>query len=224
MAKFSAFLFLSYLIFVSCTPGEKKVQNPDVAPVKLTIANPDTAYFAGGCFWCTEAMFERVKGVGDVVSGYSGGNKPNPTYQEVSFGKTDYAETIMIPYNPEVIGYRTLVRAFYLGAHDPTQVDKQLPDIGKQYRSAIYFKTKEEETIARALRDSINQAGIFDKPIATEIEAFTNFYKAEDYHQNFYERNPRQGYVVNVALPKVKKFEKKFPHLLKEHHQAGSSK
>lgn len=224
MPRYSAFLLLSLLIIASCTSGENEGQNSDTTPVKLTIADMDTAYFAGGCFWCTEAIFERVKGVGDVISGYSGGTKPNPTYEEVSYGKTDYAETIMIPYDPEVIDYRTLVRAFYLGAHDPTQIDKQLPDIGKQYRSAIYYKTSEEGKIARALRDSINSADIFDKPIATEIEAFTNFYKAEDYHQDFYERNPRQGYVVNVAVPKVKKFKKKFPHLLKKHYRTESSK
>jgi len=224
MPRFSTFLLLSLLIFFSCTSGENKVQNSDATPAMLTIAEPDTAYFAGGCFWCTEAIFERVKGVGDVVSGYSGGTKPNPTYEEVSYGKTNYAETIMIPYDPQIIKYRTLVRAFYLGAHDPTQVDKQLPDIGKQYRSAIYYKTSEQETIARALRDSINSAGIFDKPIATEIETLRNFYKAEDYHQDFYERNPRQGYVVNVAVPKVKKFKKKFPHLLKKPYRVESSK
>jgi len=212
-AKILSVLLFSFLF--ACNTS-KKNEFVDIQPVteKVNISNPDTAYFAGGCFWCTEAMFERVKGVGVVISGYSGGSKPDPSYEEVAYGRTDYAETILVEYDTQVISYKTLTELFF-GAHDPTQLNKQLPDIGKQYRSAIFYTTEEEKIIAETIRDSLDRSGTFDKPIVTEITAWTNFYEAEDYHQDFYERNPRQSYIVNVAAPKVEKFKKKFPGFLK---------
>lgn len=182
------------------------------------IAKLDTAYFASGCFWCTEAVFERVKGVHHVVSGYSGGIKENPTYREVSAGITKYAEAVRVLYNPEEITYPELVDMFF-ASHDPTQVNRQGPDVGKQYRSEIFFLNKEQKSVAESIKAKLDDSGKYSKPIATKITQFTNFYDAEDYHQDFYEIHPNQPYVYNVSRPKVEKFVKEYNSKLKEKYQ-----
>ncbi|SOE23067.1 peptide-methionine (S)-S-oxide reductase [Spirosomataceae bacterium TFI 002] len=175
------------------------------------------AYFASGCFWCVEAVFESVKGVKESVSGYSGGTESNPTYQQVGAGLTSHAEAVEVFYDPNVISYQTLVKVFY-GSHNPTTVNGQAPDFGPQYRSMIYYQNDEEKAIATAFKDSLDASGAYKQPIATEIVKFKKFWKAEEYHQDYEKRNPNQSYVVNVSVPRLKRFQAKFPELLKENH------
>lgn len=183
------------------------------------LAQLETAYFASGCFWCTEAVFERVKGVKEVVSGYAGGTKPNPTYQEVSAGRTDYAEAVRVRYDPEVVSYRQLVEVFF-GSHDPTQLNRQGPDVGKQYRSAIFYRNEEERSIALEVKNELEASDKFEEgAIVTKFTKYDRFYEAEDYHQDYYANHPENSYIQNVSRPKVEKFMKEFRALLKEEYQ-----
>ena len=170
---------------------------------------------AGGCFWCTEAVFEQLNGVTEVISGYAGGPQADAEYQKVSAGLTDHAEVIRVVYDPSVISYGTLLRVFFSVAHDPTQVNRQGNDIGRQYRSAVFFAGDEQKRVAEAYIAQLDAAGVFSKPIATRMEPLTVFYPAENYHQDYAVLNPNQGYVVGVALPKVAKVRKHFADLLK---------
>jgi peptide-methionine (S)-S-oxide reductase len=175
----------------------------------------DSAIFAGGCFWCTEAVFEQLKGVYEVVSGYAGGTPETARYDVVSAGGTDHAESIQISYDPSRITFGQLLKVFFSVAHDPTQKDRQGPDWGRQYRSAIFYKDEEQKRVAEAYLAQLNKARVFSKPIVTEIVPLKEFFPAEDYHQDFACLNPRQGYVVANALPKVEKIKKQFPDKLK---------
>lgn len=204
------------LIFTNC--AAKEAPQKEVMESKIEIVNPDTAYFASGCFWCTEAVFERVKGVGEVVSGYSGGTSPNPTYNEVAAGRTDYAEAVRVVYDPNVISYSGLVEIFY-GSHDPTQLNRQGPDVGEQYRSAIFYQTDEQKRIAEEWKQKLDASGKYDDPIVTKISSFMSFYIAEDYHQDYYANHPNNRYIVNVSKPKVEKFEKEFQDKLKDRYK-----
>jgi len=192
---------------------------PEVDLVPVPVAEGEAAraevVLAGGCFWCTEAVFEQLHGVSEVVSGYAGGPKADADYQKVSAGLTDHAEVIRVVYDPSVISYGTLLRVFFSAAHDPTQVNRQGNDIGRQYRSAVFFADDDQKRVAAAYIAQLDAAGVFAKPIATRLEPLTVFYPAEDYHQDYVELNPRQGYVVGVALPKVAKVRKHFADLLK---------
>ena len=184
----------------------------------LTTAKPDkslaVAYFAGGCFWCTEASFERINGVQAVVSGYSGGDKATADYKKVSSGQTNHAEAIAIYFDSTLVSYRTLLDVFFV-AHDPTTLNRQGPDIGPQYRSAIFYQTPQEEVLAKAVIDSVNASGRYSRPIVTTLEPFQAFYDAEEYHQGYYELHPENPYVANVSRPKVLKVEKEFKDILK---------
>lgn len=204
------------LIFTNC--AAKEAPQKEAMESKIEIVNPDTAYFASGCFWCTEAVFERVEGVGEVVSGYSGGTSPNPTYNEVAAGRTDYAESVRVIYDPNVISYSELVEIFY-GSHDPTQLNRQGPDVGKQYRSAIFYQTDEQKRIAQEWKQKLDNSGKYDDPIVTKISAFMSFYIAEEYHQDYYANHPNNRYIVNVSKPKVEKFEKEFQDKLKDKYK-----
>src|SRR6266446_5633555 len=175
-----------------------------------------TAVFAGGCFWCTEAVFERLAGVDKVVSGFSGGDAASAHYEIVSAGKTNHAESIEITYDPAKITYGTLLKVFFSVAHDPTQLNRQGPDYGRQYRSAIFYKDAEQKRIAEAYIQQLQQAKVFSKPIVTEVTDLKGFYPAEDYHQDFVKRHPDHPYVVVNALPKLDKLKKQFPELLKK--------
>lgn len=177
------------------------------------------AYFASGCFWCVEAIFESVRGVEEAVSGYAGGEEANPTYREVSAGATGHTEAVEVYYDPEVVSYQTLVKAYY-GSHDPTTVNGQAPDFGTQYRSMILYTNDKEKKIALKFKQDLEASGTYSKPIATQIEPLTKFWPAEDYHQNFERLNPNQSYVRNVSIPRLNRFKKKFPELLKKdaHH------
>jgi len=168
------------------------------------------AIFAGGCFWCTEAVFEEIEGVTGVVSGYSGGSEEMANYGAVCAGVTKHAEAIRITFNPQVVSYGKLLQVF-MTMHDPTQPDGQHPDYGQQYRSAIFYKNEEEKAVAEAYIQQLNASKYFDKPIATSLEPLTGFYPAEDYHQDYVQHNPNDPYVQQWAVDKIAKVKKLFP-------------
>ena len=178
----------------------------------------DVATLAGGCFWCVEAAFDRIEGVVDVISGYSGGEKAYPTYYEVGYGNTKHAEAVQIYFDPNVVSFETLLEVFFV-AHDPTQLNRQGPDVGPQYRSAIFYQDKEQLQAAKDFIETQEKAGVFEKKIVTELKAYKEFWVAEAYHQDFYELNPNQSYVRSVSRPKVKKVEKAFKDILKSAYQ-----
>ena len=211
-------IILSALLLVCCAAKKDEGESKSKQISKELKQKLDTAYFASGCFWCTEAVFERVEGVVDVVSGYAGGEKKNPTYQQVSAGVTKYAEAVRIAYNPEVVSYKLLLEFFY-ASHDPTQLNGQGPDIGRQYRSEIYYQTEDEKSLAMEVKEYLDKSGKYDKPIVTLITPFTTFYEAEEYHQNYYELHPNQPYVYSVSRPKVEKFVKQFKQYLKKEYK-----
>ncbi len=175
------------------------------------------AYFASGCFWCVEAVFESVKGVEEAVSGYAGGDKQNPTYRQIGTGLTGHSETVEVYYDPKVVSYGALVKVFY-GSHDPTTVNGQHPDYGTQYRSIIFYQNEAEKKIAEDFKSKLGASDEYDQPIATEIVPLVKFWKAEEYHQNYERLNPNSGYVQNVSIPRLRKFQKRFPELLKKGH------
>lgn len=172
---------------------------------------PRTAVLAGGCFWCTEAVFEQVEGVLDVVSGYAGGDSRTARYELVSTGKTGHAEAVRITYDPKRVSYGQLLKIFFAVAHDPTQLDRQGPDVGPQYRSAIFYASEEEKRVAESYIRQLEQARVFDRPIVTRLEPLKGFYPAEEYHQDYARRNPANPYILANSAPKVRKLEKTFP-------------
>lgn len=180
-----------------------------------TKSNLEKATFGNGCFWCTEAVFLELKGVQKVESGYSGGQVKNPTYKEVCTGETGHAEVIQITYDPKVISYEELLEVFW-NTHDPTTLNKQGADEGTQYRSAVFYHNEEQKKIAAQYMKQLEASKVYKHPIVTEISPLINFYKAEDYHQNYYDLNPNQGYCQYVIRPKVEKFRKQFSAKLKK--------
>jgi peptide-methionine (S)-S-oxide reductase len=175
----------------------------------------DTATFGAGCFWCVEAIFQQVKGVQKVISGYSGGKIPNPTYQEVCSGTTGHAEVVQIIYNPNEVSYEELLEIFWQ-THDPTTLNQQGADIGTQYRSVIFYHNLQQKQLAEYYKNQLNAKKVFSKPVVTEITAFEKFYPAENYHQNYYNQNAQQPYCQLVIAPKLEKFKKVFKHRLKK--------
>jgi len=167
----------------------------------------ETAILAGGCFWCLEAVFVELDGVSSVKSGYIGGNRPNPTYEQVCTGATGHAEAVKIEYDPEVITYDDLLDVFF-SIHDPTTLNRQGHDVGTQYRSAIFPLDEDQERRARAAIDRVQNLGVFDAPLVTQIETANDFYPAEGYHDDYFARNPNQPYCMAVIAPKVAKFRK----------------
>ena len=173
-----------------------------------------TAYFASGCFWCVEAIFESVEGVEEAISGYAGGFTNNPTYQSIGTGKTGHAEAVAVYYNPKKVNFKTLVEVFF-GSHDPTTKNGQHPDYGTQYRSiAFYANNSEKEIIVKFIKE-LNDS-YYKGKIVTEVTELTRFYQAEDYHQNYEKLNPNNPYVKNVSVPRLNRFKKRFPQLLKK--------
>lgn len=169
----------------------------------------EIATLGAGCFWCVEAIFQDLKGVQQVVSGYAGGTVENPTYRQVCTGTTGHAEVVQITFDPDVISFEELLYVFWR-THDPTTLNRQGPDVGTQYRSAIFYHTEEQKAIAEKSKQETDASGLWPNPIVTEITPFTNFYKAEGYHQNFYRTNPNQPYCRAIIDPKVQKFRKAF--------------
>ena len=178
----------------------------------------EVATLAGGCFWCLEAVYEQLQGVEKVVSGYSGGTVPHPTYQQVSSGTTGHAEVVQITFDPDVITFRELLEIFFT-IHDPTTLNRQGGDIGPQYRSAIFYHSPEQKEAAQETIREIEAAGIWDNPIVTEVTPFEAFYEAEDYHQEYYRQNPRQIYCQVVISPKVSKFRQRYQDKIKKELQ-----
>lgn len=177
-------------------------------------ATREVATLGGGCFWCLEAVFDDVEGVEKVVSGYSGGEKENPTYEEVCTGETGHAEVVQITFDPEVISYRELLGIFF-DIHDPTTLNRQGADVGTQYRSVILYHSDEQRQVAEEVIGQLEASGRWSSPIVTQVEPFKAFYPAEDYHHRYFERNPLQPYCRMVIAPKVAKFRKAHAHRLK---------
>ena len=212
---------LSFLFTFSTGCGNN---NKDQSVTRTEIANADPvevpvqdglkrAYFASGCFWCVEAVFESVKGVKEAVSGYSGGHTKNPTYEESNTGTTGHAEAVEVIYDPQVVDFNTLVDV-YFGSMDPTQKNGQGPDMGSQYRSIAFFQNAAQKQVIEQKIKAL--ASEYKKPIAVEVLPFQKFWKAEAYHQNYERKNPNQSYIRNVSVPRINRFKAKFPELLKE--------
>ena len=174
----------------------------------------ETATLGGGCFWCTEAIFRSLKGVETVESGYSGGKTKNPTYNEVCTGETGHAEVIHITFDPKLISFNELLEVFWK-THDPTTLNRQGADSGTQYRSVVFYHSPEQKETAEKYKSDLNKENVYNQPVVTEISAFDQFYKAENYHQNYFANNRSQGYCQFVIVPKIEKFRKIFNNKLK---------
>ena len=203
------------------TAGLRAAEVPDPAVDNKSLLGDlfkadQTAVLAGGCFWCVEAVFRQIAGVDNVVSGYSGGDAAAAHYDMVSTGKTGHVESVKITYNPRKISYGQLLKVFFDVAHDPTQIDRQGPDIGPQYRSVIFYSDPEQKRVAEAYIRQLDQARVFQAPIVTQVVELKAFYPAEENHQNYCNRNPKDRYVVEVAMPKVDKTKKQLPELVKK--------
>lgn len=178
------------------------------------VGRRELATLGGGCFWCTEAVFSMIKGVETVESGYSGGSIPNPSYEQVSTGTTGHVEAIQITFDPTVISFREILEIFFT-THDPTTLNRQGPDVGTQYRSVIFYRNDEQRTIAEGVVAELTEEGIFDRPIVTKLEPFKAFYKAEDYHKDYYKRHRNDPYCRTIITPKIIKLQQKFITKLK---------
>jgi peptide-methionine (S)-S-oxide reductase len=208
------FIITSLLaLSVSCS-SQKSDQSKEYKPKEIP-QGLSTAYFASGCFWCVEAVYESLKGVEEVISGYAGGYTENPTYRQVGSGRTGHAEAIEVYYDPEIIDFETLVQVYY-ASQNPT-TEGQHPDYGSAYRSIIFYKNNGEKKTAEKWKAEI--AKDYDDPIVTEIKAFEVFWPAEEYHQDYEKRNPNQPYVRSVSIPRLKRFQAKHPELLKPSDQ-----
>ena len=194
------------LIGVMTIFGTTKKEEVMSEPIK---AGLEKATFGAGCFWCVEAIFQDIKGVTKVESGYTGGHVKNPAYREVCNGTTGHAEVIQLTYNPDVVSYETLLEAFWL-SHDPTTLNRQGADVGTQYRSAVFYHNEEQGKLAKDFKKRLNDEKAFGKPVVTEISAASEFYAAEEYHQDYFENNPTNSYCRMVVGPKLEKFRKVF--------------
>lgn len=213
-------LSLIFSILLSCqnnAQSNKKQETVTHAkPVEVPIKNGKArAYFASGCFWCVEAIFESVKGVDDVISGYAGGHTKNPTYEASNTGRTGHAEAVEVIYNPNVVSFETLVDV-YFGSQNPTQVNGQGNDIGSQYRSIIFYQNEEQKQIIIKKKEAL--AKKLNATVAAEVSPFQKFWVAEDYHQNYERLHPNNSYIQNVSIPRLNRFKAKFPELIKKNH------
>jgi peptide-methionine (S)-S-oxide reductase len=180
-----------------------------------TTREREVATLGGGCFWCLEAVFDDLQGVDDVVSGYAGGHHDAPTYEQVCAGTTGHAEVVQVSFDPRVVTFREILEIFFT-IHDPTTLNRQGADVGTQYRSAVFYHSEEQKRAAEQVIRELDEAGVWDAPIVTELTPLDRCYPAEAYHQEYYRRNPNQGYCQFVVAPKVAKFRQKYTHLLKQ--------
>jgi peptide-methionine (S)-S-oxide reductase len=206
------------LLALACTftnLPETTTMAADASTKSNNSAKLETATFGEGCFWCSEAVYQRLRGVKSVVSGYSGGNVDKPTYEQVCTGRTGHAEVIQVTFDPSEISYDELLKVFWQ-THDPTTLNQQGHDIGTQYRSAVFYHNEDQHRVAEAYKKQLDKSGVFKKPIVTEITPFKNFFPAEKYHQNYFNLNPNQKNCQFVIRPKVEKFNKEFKNLLQD--------
>lgn len=209
------YLPVLFISLFSCAQSPSDTSSVD-APDQAHLDTLQTAYFASGCFWCVEAIFESVEGVEEAVSGYSGGTDLNPTYELVSSGNTRHAETVKVYYDSSKVSYETLVEVFFM-SHDPSTKDAQGPDHGPQYRSIAFYQTDEEKAVIQAMIKHYKENATFNR-ITTEVTEFEKFYEAEDYHQNYERLHPNQPYVRSVSIPRLNAFKRKMPEVLKSTH------
>ncbi len=222
------FLAVSLLFATSCKSNTKQTVEPEsndvaeettVTPVKLTeqqLSSYETAYFASGCFWCVEAVFESVRGVKEAVSGYAGGTEDNPTYEMIGNGRTLHAEAVEVYYDPKVISFTELVQVFF-GSHDPTSLNRQGPDRGTQYRSIAFYKNEQEKKIIEGYIKAAVDMNIYGgNAITTQVSPFEKFWKAEEYHQDYERKHPTNSYIQNVSIPRLNRFKENFGDFLKK--------
>ncbi|MDX1905591.1 MAG: peptide-methionine (S)-S-oxide reductase MsrA [Bacteroidia bacterium] len=223
-ARFLSLMGLLILAACQTANGSKPAEPAPATPAHpvaaTSAADPSAplskAYFASGCFWCVEAVFESVNGVSEAISGYAGGHTLNPTYEEIGTGQTGHAETVEVYYDPAIVSYETLLKVFF-GSHDPTTLNRQGPDAGTQYRSIVFYQSQAEQQAAEAYIRQLEASGTYRSKIVTEVVAFTKFYPAEAYHQNYEKNHPENPYVQRVSLPRLRKFQAQYPELLKQH-------
>ncbi len=223
MKKLNMMAFFAVIAIAACSNANTTNENEEIkeeeTPIEVT-KNPkqlngfNKAYFASGCFWCVEAVYEEVKGVEEAVSGYAGGTEKNPTYEMVGSGKTSHAESVMVYYDSSKVDFPTLVKVFF-GSQDPTTLNRQGPDRGTQYRSIAFYQNDVEKKIIEDYIQKLEAEKVYGSPIVTEVTPYTTFYKAEDYHQNYEKNNQNNPYIQNVSIPRLNRFEEKFPELLK---------
>lgn len=206
---------LAFFSLISCAQQDSGEHNSIAdKPNQEALDSLETAYFASGCFWCVEAIFESVEGVAEAESGYAGGDTPNPTYREVSSGNSKHAETVKVYYDPSVVSFETLVEVFF-NSHDPSTKNAQGPDHGPQYRSIAFYQNQDEESIIQRKIKEYRVEGTFSR-ITTEVTAFDKFWVAEGYHQDYERLHPNQRYIQGVSIPRLNKFKKKMPWVLKD--------
>ncbi|MEL6653995.1 MAG: peptide-methionine (S)-S-oxide reductase MsrA [Bacteroidota bacterium] len=217
MHRVTKLLFIPLGIFIACS--NTSGQQSDLAvssPSQQDLSQYSKAYFASGCFWCVEAIFQSVDGVAEAISGYTGGEEENPTYRQVSYGLTSHAEAVEVYYDAQVVSYETLLVVFF-GSHDPTTLNRQGPDRGSQYRSGIYYQNQSEKKAIETYIQELVDSGQYTRDqITTEIAAYNKFWPAEEYHQEYEQLNPNQPYVRSVSIPRLNRFKEAYPELLKD--------
>lgn len=211
------YLLLVLLFHWSCTSSTSQTAKPDTNTEQTDLSKYSRAYFASGCFWCVEAIYESVNGVAESISGYAGGHTKNPTYESSNTGRTGHAEAVEIYYDPEVVSFSDLVDVFFASG-DPTTINRQGPDRGSQYRSILFYQNDEEQKIINDKIAQLTADKVFENPIITEIQEFDKFWLGEEYHQDYEKKHPNHGYIQAVSIPRLKRFQEKMPHLLKEGH------
>jgi peptide-methionine (S)-S-oxide reductase len=212
LAPAAMLLYLTGVWTPTLRAAEPAAMAPEPAPVGV-VAGTDTAVFAGGCFWGVEAVFEHLTGVSSAVSGYAGGKLAAPSYEEVSSGRTGHAESVMVVYDPAQISYEQLLQVFFTVAHDPTQLNRQGPDVGTQYRSAVFYRDDAQRAAAERYLAKLRDAKVYRSPIVTELSALNGFHPAEAYHQNYLVHHPNQPYIVINDAPKLEELRRRFPGL-----------
>lgn len=226
MKKISVPILFSFVMmsFFSCSQNKSSANNEETLETQKTIevkkdlSRLQIATFASGCFWCVEGVYESVIGVEEAMSGYSGGETQNPTYRQVGSGSTGHAEAVQVYYDSTLISYADLIKV-YFASQDITQVNGQGPDIGSQYRSIIFYSNDQERQIAQNAINELNASGTLDSPVAAELIPFEKFWPAEDYHQNYIKLHPNETYVVYESIPRIKRFQKQLPDLIKPDHK-----
>jgi peptide-methionine (S)-S-oxide reductase len=215
--RFLQSLFFGAAMLIALSSCAQKTKKKQASAAKTDLSKYSQATFAAGCFWHEEAMFESLKGVHEVVSGYAGGTIKNPTYENHGEGRSSHAETVNVYYDSSVITYPTLLKVYFSG-QDPTATNGQHPDYGPQYRSVLFYRNNTEKLLAENYIRQLNASKKYNRPIAVQVVPFTKFWEAENYHQDYIKNNPNQGYVQSVSIPEIKKVQKEYPQLVKAGH------